>query len=111
MPDNRKPLIYGVFPVCRNYTVRAHIRDVIAEKRRGRADAFRNAGSLQRRIHAQHLRPLDIRHETERSGRDRKHHPQRDLKQKTEAAAASCSRRSNVQNILENRETCAVLSN
>ena len=24
MPDNRKPLMYGAFPVCRNYTVRAH---------------------------------------------------------------------------------------
>ncbi len=24
MPDNRKPLIYGAFPVCRNYTVRAY---------------------------------------------------------------------------------------
>ena len=82
MPDNRKPLIYGAFPVCRNYTVRAHIRDVIVEKRRGRADAFRNAGSLQRRIHAQHLRSLDTRYETERSRRDRKHHPQRDLSPK-----------------------------
>ena len=26
MPDNRKPLIYGAFPVCRNYTVRAYLR-------------------------------------------------------------------------------------
>ena len=26
MPDNRKPLIYGAFPVCRNYTVRAQPR-------------------------------------------------------------------------------------
>ena len=26
MPDNRKPLIYGAFPVCRNYTVRALLR-------------------------------------------------------------------------------------
>jgi len=25
LPDNRKPLIYGAFPVCRNYTVRAYI--------------------------------------------------------------------------------------
>ena len=25
MPDNRKPLIYGAFPVCRNYTVRAQL--------------------------------------------------------------------------------------
>ena len=26
MPDNRKTLIYGAFPVCRNYTVRAFLR-------------------------------------------------------------------------------------
>ena len=36
MPDNRKPLIYGAFPVCRNYTVRAHLRHAVAEKRGGR---------------------------------------------------------------------------
>ena len=92
MPDNRKPLIYGAFPVCRNYTVRAHIRDVIVEKRRGRADAFRNAGSLQRRIHAQHLCPLDTGDETERGRCDRKHHPKRDLtpkpKRRLQIAAA-----------------------
>ena len=79
MPDNRKPLIYGAFPVCRNYTVRAHVRNVIAEKRRGRADAVGNAGTFQCGIHAQHLCSLDTGDETERSGRDRKHHPQRDL--------------------------------
>ena len=76
------PLKIKAFSVCRYYTVTAHIRDVITEKRRGRADAFRNAGSLQRRIHAQHLRSLDTRYETERSRRDRKHHPQRDLSPK-----------------------------
>ena len=27
MPDNRKPLIYGAFPVCCNYTVRAYLCD------------------------------------------------------------------------------------
>ena len=93
MPDNRKPLIYGAFPVCRNYTVRAHIRDVIVEKRRGRADAFRNAGSLQRRVHAQHLCPLDTGDETERSGRDWKHHPKCNLtpksKRRLQLAAAA----------------------
>ena len=30
MPDNRKPLIYGAFPVCRNYTVRAQQREFAA---------------------------------------------------------------------------------
>ena len=83
MPDNRKPLIYGTFPVCRNYTVRAHIRDVITEKRRGRADTFRNAGTFQRRIHAQHLRSLDTGDETERGRRDWKHHPKCNLTPKS----------------------------
>ena len=32
MPDNRKPLIYGAFPVCRNYTVRAHLRQHVAAR-------------------------------------------------------------------------------
>ena len=36
MSDNRKPLIYGAFPVCRNYTVRALLCQPIAE--RGRTD-------------------------------------------------------------------------
>ena len=84
--------MYGAFPVCRNYTVRAYVRDLITEKRRGRADAFRNAGTLQCRIHPQHLCPLDVRHETERGRCDRKHHPQRDLtpkpKRRLQLAAA-----------------------
>ena len=33
MPDNRKPLIYGAFPVCRNYTVRAFLRQFAFGKR------------------------------------------------------------------------------
>ena len=92
MPDNRKPLMYGAFPVCRNYTVRAHIRDLIAEKRRGCANTFRNAGTFQRRVHPQHLRPLDTGDETERSGRDWKHHPKCNLtpksKRRLQVAAA-----------------------
>lgn len=32
MPDNRKPLIYGAFPVCRNYTVRAQLRSCFHQK-------------------------------------------------------------------------------
>ena len=34
MPDNRKPLIYGAFPVCRNYTVRAQLCQFAAGQRR-----------------------------------------------------------------------------
>ena len=36
MPDNRKSLIYGAFPVCRNYTVRAYLCHAGFTKRRGR---------------------------------------------------------------------------
>ena len=34
MPDNRKPLMYGAFPVCRNYTVRAQLCQFAAGQRR-----------------------------------------------------------------------------
>ena len=56
MPDNRKPLIYGAFPVCRNYTVRALLCQPIAE--RGRADEADSgvAGSQRYFHHSQHLR-------------------------------------------------------
>ena len=83
---------YGAFPVCRNYTVRAHIRDVIPEKWSGRADAVGNAGTFQCGIHHQHLRSLNVRHETERSRHDWKHPPKRDLtpkpKRRLQLAAA-----------------------
>ena len=72
-------------------TIASHLR--ITEKRRGCADTIGNAGPLQRRIHPQHLRPLDTGDEAERGGRDRKHHPKRDLNSKIKAAAARCSRR------------------
>ena len=55
MPDNRKPLIYGAFPACRNYTVRAHLRHAVPEKRGGRENAVRRAGSLLGGVHAEHL--------------------------------------------------------
>ena len=56
MPDNRKSLIYGAFPVCRNYTVRALLRQPIAE--RGRADEAdsRVAGSQRYFYHGEYLR-------------------------------------------------------
>ena len=57
MPDNRKPLIYGAFPVCRNYTVRAHLRDHGAPKRCGRENRQQYAGPLLGRFHAGYLRP------------------------------------------------------
>ena len=57
MPDNRKPLIYGAFPVCRNYTVRAHLRQHAAvgglrpERRAG------VAGPLGHQDDRKYLRP------------------------------------------------------
>ena len=61
MPDNRKPLMYGAFPVCRNYTVRAYLRDHGAPKRRGRKNGVLHAGPLLGRLYAGHLRPCDHR--------------------------------------------------
>ena len=57
MPDNRKPLIYGAFPVCRNYTVRAHLRNAGAPERRGRKDGVLHAGTLRCGLHPPHLHP------------------------------------------------------
>ena len=57
MPDNRKPLIYGAFPVCRNYTVRAHLRQHAAVgglRPEGRAGV---AGALGHQDDREHLRP------------------------------------------------------
>ena len=57
MPDNRKPLIYGAFPVCRNYTVRAHLRQHAAVgglRPEGCAGVARPLGHQDDR---KHLRP------------------------------------------------------
>ena len=70
MPDNRKPLIYGSFPVCRNYTVRAHLRHAVTEKRGRRENAVRRAGPLLGWLHPEHLHP---RHGADEAG-CRRHH-------------------------------------
>ena len=57
MPDNRKPLIYGAFPVCRNYTVRAYIRDLGTAKRCGCENRQQHARALRRGLHPPHLHP------------------------------------------------------
>ena len=57
MPDNRKPLMYGAFPVCRNYTVRAYVRDPGTPKRCGCENSILDAGSLRRGLHPPHLHP------------------------------------------------------
>ena len=69
MPDNRKPLIYGAFPVCRNYTVRAHIRHDGDLQRRGCKNPVQHAGPLQRRLHSGHLHAHHQRY-AERCGRE-----------------------------------------
>ena len=72
MPDNRKPLIYGAFPVCRNYTVRAHLRHHGPTERCGCENRVLHAGPLRRRIYPANLHP---RH-TPEAGRGSCHHGQ-----------------------------------
>ena len=57
MPDNRKPLIYGAFPVCRNYTVRAYLCNTGARKRHGCENTLRYAGPCVGGHHPGHLYP------------------------------------------------------
>ena len=54
-----KPLILRAFLVCRNYTVRAHLRNPGPAKRSGCENRLRHAGPLQCRVHPGHLRPCD----------------------------------------------------
>ena len=58
MPDNRKPLKYGAFPVCRNYTVRAHLHNEPAGQRRSAEGRVGAAGTLGHRYDRQ-LCPRD----------------------------------------------------
>ena len=62
-------MIYGAFPVCRNYTVRAHVRNLGIAKRRGCENGIEYARSLRRGIHASHLHP---RHTPDAGKRSRK---------------------------------------
>ena len=74
MPDNRKPLIYGAFPVCRNYTVRAYVRDTRSRQRRGRENGVLHAGPLLGGFYTGHLYAHHQRY-AERCGRkDRRLH-------------------------------------
>ena len=57
MPDNRKPLIYGAFPVCRNYTVRAHLRQHAAVGGLRPERCAGVAGPLGHQDDREHLRP------------------------------------------------------
>ena len=74
MPDNRKPLMYGAFPVCRNYTVRAHIRNVSLAKRHRRENGIQYARSFRRGIHAKNLHPRHTADAGKRSRKDGQFH-------------------------------------
>ena len=52
---NLQPLIYGAFPVCRNYTVRAHIRNAGTTEWRGCENRQQYVGSLRRGLYPPHL--------------------------------------------------------
>ena len=60
MPDNRKPLIYGAFPVCRNYTVRAQLCQLAAGQRRPPQTHSGVVGAQRLYHHGEHLRPLGL---------------------------------------------------
>ena len=88
MPDNRKPLIYGAFPVCRNYTVRAHIRNLSTAKRRRRENGIQYAWTLRRGIHAKNLHPRHTPDAGKRSRKDGQFHGTSDVnKQKKHRAS------------------------
>ena len=59
--------MYGAFPVCRNYTVRAYLRNAGTAKWSGRQNRQQYARALRRRIYTPHLHP---RYEAE-AGRSR----------------------------------------
>ena len=83
MPDNRKPLKYGAFPVCRNYTVRALLCQPIAE--RGRTDEAdsRVAGTQRYFYHGEYLRASGFAiQEPERPGNGRRPAPARSAERK-----------------------------
>ena len=48
--------MYGAFPVCRNYTVRAHLRNAGTAKRCGHQNRIWYAGAFFGRLHVGHLR-------------------------------------------------------
>ena len=62
--------MYGAFPVCRNYTVRAHIRDLGTTKRRGRENCIEYARPLRRGLHAENLHPRHAANAGERRRKD-----------------------------------------
>ena len=67
-------MIYGAFPVCRNYTVRAHIRNVSTPERHRRENRIEYARSFRRRFHAENLHPRHAADAGKRSRKDGQFH-------------------------------------
>ena len=55
--QTRNPLRHKGFPICLYYDIRAYVRYGSPAKRSGYQDRLRDAGPLQCRVHAGHLRP------------------------------------------------------
>ena len=72
--------MYGAFPVCRNYTVRAHIRNVGTPEWRGRKNGIKYARSLRRGLHAVNLYPRHAADAGKRSRKDGQFHGAVDVK-------------------------------
>ena len=65
MPDNRKPLKHGAFPVCRNYTVRAYVRKPCYNQRSRCCFCFGNVRTLRQSGNASNVHSCRRReHET-----------------------------------------------
>ena len=74
--------MYGAFPVCRNYTVRAHIRNVGTPEWRGRENGIQYAWTHRRGIHAKNLHPRHAPDAGKRRRKDGKFHGADDVKTK-----------------------------
>ncbi len=77
MPDNRKPLKYGAFPVCRNYTVRAYIRCPFPAERRRCKDCPGQSGPCHSSLYIGRLRSRIRAHEGRKRCSDAELHRER----------------------------------
>ena len=73
-------MIYGAFPVCRNYTAKAHLCDAGAGERRGCENGIQYARPLRCRAYAAHLHPRHAADAAERGGKDGEFHGAGDVK-------------------------------
>ena len=62
--------MYGAFPVCRNYTVRAHVRNLGIAEWRGCENRIEYARSFRRGIHIANLHPRHAANAGERRRKD-----------------------------------------